>query len=299
MDWNDVRYFLAVARTGSLTGASEQLRVSQSTVSRRVDALEGRLNTTLFARHQSGYFLTDEGRSLVAHAETLEAAALGMEAYSAGASRGVTGTVRLATAENLASHVIVPALPRFRSEHPEVRLEIVTGVASLSLSRREADLALRLSRPEHGNVTIRRLGEQAYALYGSTAYLAAYQQPADAGRFAGHAFIGWDEGFSHLPTARWLVQAMEGVPPVLTASSLQSHLAAAHAGLGLALLPCFLGDADESLVRVVHPADALSQEIWLVVHGDLAASARVRAVAEFLATLMHEERDRLAGVRPI
>lgn len=295
MDWNDVRYFLAVARTGSLTNASEQLRVSQSTVSRRIDALEGRLNVALFARHQTGYFLTDEGNSLVPHAEAVEAAALDLESFSAGASRGVVGTVRLATAENLASHIIIPALPRFREQHPDIRIEIVTGIASLSLSRREADLAVRLTRPEHGNITIRRLGEQAYALYGSRKYLADFVKPEDGGRFAGHSFIAWDDGLSHLPMARWLMQAMEGSPPTLTASSLQGHLAAACAGLGLALLPCFLADAESELVRVVEPGDAFSQEIWLAIHGDLAASARVRVVAQFLTDLIHNHSQSLMG----
>lgn len=298
MDWNDVRYFLAVVRTGSLTGASEQLRVSQSTISRRIDALESRLSVTLFARHQTGYFVTDEGQSLVSHAEAVEAAALGLESFSAGTSRNVMGTVRLTTAENLASHIIIPALPHFREMHPDVRLEIVTGIASISLSRREADLALRLTRPEHGNITIRRLGELAYGLYGSKAYLANYEKPQDGGRFAGHAFIGWDDNLSHLPMARWLSQAMEGTSPPVTSSSLQGHLAAASAGLGLALLPCFLADAEPDLVRLVEPSDAFSQEIWLAIHGDLAASARVRVVAEFLATLINDHHDQLVGRAP-
>lgn len=258
--------------------------------------MEGRLNMVLFARHQTGYFLTDEGNSIVPHAEAVEAAALGLESFSAGASRGVAGTVRLTTAENLASHIIIPAMPRFCEQHPDVRIEIVTGIASLSLSRREADLAVRLTRPEHGNITIRRLGEQAYALYGSREYLARYEKPEDGGRFAGHAFIGWDDGLSHLPMARWLTQAMEGSPPALTASSLQSHLSAARAGLGVALLPCFLADIESELVRLIEPEDAFSQEIWLAMHGDLAASARVRVVAEFLTTLVHDNRRSLMGI---
>jgi DNA-binding transcriptional LysR family regulator len=295
MDWNDVRYFLAVVRSGSLTSASEQLRVSQSTVSRRIDALESRLNIILFARHQTGYFVTDEGQSLVSHAEAVEAAALGLESFSAGTSRNVVGTVRLTTAENLASHIIIPALPRFRERHPDVRMEIVTGIASVSLSRREADLALRLTRPEHGNITIRRLGELAYALYASKTYLSANRRPQDGGRFVGYAFVGWDDSLSHLPMAQWLTQAMEGTSPVVTASSLQGHLAAACAGLGLALLPCFLADAEPELIRLVEPGDAFSQEIWLAIHGDLAASARVRVVAEFLATLINDHQNQLMG----
>jgi DNA-binding transcriptional LysR family regulator len=295
MDWNDVRYFLAVARGGSLTGAAAQLHASQSTISRRIDMLEHRLGIRLFSRHQTGYLLTDEGAGLVTHAEALEAAALDLEGYSSGVSRGVIGTVRLATAENLASHLIIPARPKLRNEHPDVRLEIVTSVASVSLSRREADLALRLSRPEQGNITIRHLGDQAYAVYGSRDYLHLHGRVHALGRLEGHAFIGWDDSWSHLPMARWLNQATDGAVPAITSSSLQGHLAAAKAGIGLALLPCFLADPETELERVCEPAETFTQEIWLATHRHIAGSARVRAVASFLTDIIRSNRQLLLG----
>lgn len=295
MDWNDLRYFLQVARTGSLTRTAAELGVSQSTVARRVQALEAALGATLFAHHQTGYFLTDEGRALVSRAEAVEEAALGLEADAASRGQGLTGTVRLATAENLASHVLIPALPVFRIRYPGIVLEIATGISAASLSRREADLALRLSRPEQGNLAVRRLGDQSYALYGSRQYLAQYKVPEDEGRFSGHSFVAWDEAYAHLPMAQWLQRAMVGASPVLVATSLQAHLSAAKAGLGLAVLLCFLANPEPDLVQVMPPEEVLTQEIWLVIHGDLAGSARVRAVADFLAELMHAERNWLLG----
>ncbi|MFS2019466.1 LysR family transcriptional regulator, partial [Massilia sp. CT11-108] len=166
MDWNDLKYFLEVARGGSLTRAADVLRVSQSTVGRRIAELEARLATRLFARYQTGYHLTDEGRELLGRAEAVEDNMLAFERGASGLSPGVSGLVRLATSDNLASDLVIPALPRFVARHPQLRLEIVTTTAAVELGRRDADLALRLVRPSHGNLKARRLGAMSYGVYG-------------------------------------------------------------------------------------------------------------------------------------
>lgn len=283
MDWTDLRYFLGVARTGSLTRTAADLRVSQSTVSRRIAALEQDLRVRLFARHQTGYTLTDQGRDVLARAEAVEERVLDVERGAAGLDVSATGVVRLATAEMLATHLLIPALPAFAEQHAGLRLEMVTGTAQVSLSRREADLALRLVRPEAGNLTVRRVGAMAHALYGSANYLLRRPAPSNE-PFRGRAVIVWDEAYAHLPAARWLAKAWPSAPVALTVSSLSAHLAAARAGLGLTVLPCFLTSNEPTLIQVLPPSEVLVEDLWLVTHADLAHSARVRTVADFVAT---------------
>jgi len=293
VDWNDLKYFLEVARGGSLTRAADVLRVSQSTVGRRIAELESRLATRLFARHQTGYFLTDEGRELLGRAEAAEDNMLAFERGASGLAPAVSGIVRLATTENLATDLVIPALPRFVARHPQLRLEIVTTTATVELGRRDADLALRVVRPSQGNLKMRRLGEMTHGVYGHRDYLARH--PArDGDPLAGRAVVTWDEAHAHLPAARWIAQRAPDAHIVLTASTLRAQIAAVRAGLGLAVLPDFLA-TDPDFVRVLAPDEVFSDGVWLVMHADLAASNRVRAVADFLAETVAQAEAALAG----
>lgn len=296
LDLNAVRDFLAVARAGSLNRAALALGVNATTVGRRIDALENALGVHLFQRSQAGYMLTDEGRDLIERAEQLEEAAL---AFERGADRSdyARGRVRLATAENLANFILLPALPTLREQHPELTVEIVTDIRVSNLHRQEADLALRLVRPTQGNVTIKRIGTQQYGLYGSIGYLASRADRMigqNEGRLGGDQLIAWSETYGDLPAAQWIEQTLEGREPIVVMTSLYGQLSAAREGLGLAVLPCFLAATEPSLQHVPSTADAISQELWLAIHTDLAASTRVRAVAEFVEEAVAANADKLA-----
>jgi DNA-binding transcriptional LysR family regulator len=300
MDWNLVRDFLAVARTGSLNRAAQKLGVNASTVGRRIETLEKTLGVSLFQRSHTGYVLTDEGEGLIARAETFEETGIAFE-RRAEASESVEGRVRLATAENLANFLIIPALPDFRAQHPKLALEVITDIRSVNLNRREADLALRLVRPKQGNVSIRRVGTMRNGLYGSVDYVQRRQvdsKEKDGGGFDGDEFISWSEHYGDLPTAQWIDRVLQGRPPALVTSSLYAQLVAARAGLGLAVLPCFMAEFEPTLQHVPSDADAIAQEFWLAIHTDLAGSARVRAVADFLSELVHRHAASFEGVRP-
>ncbi len=293
MDWNDLRFFLSVARSGSLTQTAAAMGVSQSTVSRRIGELEASVGMTLFARHATGYFLTDEGREVLRHAEVVEDGILALERGAAGLDKTPTGTVRVATSENLASDLIIPALPVFRERFPGICLELITSNTTANLSRREADIALRVVRPERGNLKVRRVGHMTYSVYGSRDYLDAH--PAMPGEpLEGRHIITWDESHAHLPAANWLAQTHPGCKVALVTTSLPTQIAAVRAGLGLAVIPDFLATGDD-LVRVVPPEELFSNEVWLVTHADLVASARVRAVSEFLADHVVKTNRDLAG----
>lgn len=293
MDWNDLRAFLGVARTGSLTQASAELRVSQSTVSRRITDLESSLNLHLFTRHQTGYSLTDEGREVLRLAARVEESVAALARAAAGLDRNPAGVVRLATSENLATDLIIPALPAFHDRYPGIRLEITTGIATTDLGRHEADMALRVVRPTQGNLTVRRVGVMTYSVYASTGYLRRHPALGDD-PFRGRAFITWDQKRSHLPAAAWLTKTVPDAAIALVTSGLPAQVAAVRAGLGLAVLPDFLA-SDTDLVRVVPSDQLFRNEVWLVTHAELSGSARIRAVGDFLADQVVKANPGLSG----
>lgn len=293
MDWNDLRYFLGVARSGSLTQTSADLRVSQSTVSRRIAEFENSLGMTLFARHQTGYFLTDEGREVLQHAELVEDSVMALERGAAGLDKTPAGGVRLATSENLAADLIIPALPAFRERYPRIRLEIITSTVAVELGRREADIALRVVRPTRGNLKVRRVGHMTYSVYGSRKYIETH--PAVEGEpLGGRHFITWDESHANLPAAAWLAREHPGCKIALATTSLPTQIAAVRAGLGLAVIPDFL-TVNDDFIRVIPSDQMFSNEVWLVTHADLIASARIRAVSDFLADQVVKTNPDLAG----
>lgn len=293
LDWNDLRYFLAVARTASLTQTSLDLRVSQSTVSRRIAELEASIGMTLFQRHQTGYFLTDEGREVLRHAELVEDSIMGLERGAASLDKMPAGTVRLATSENLATDLIIPALGAFRDLYPGICLEIITSTATAELDRREADIALRVVRPTRGNLKVRRVGHMTYSVYGSRDYVERHPY-VEGEPLGGRHFIAWDDSHAHMPAAAWLTREHPGCKIALITSSLPTQIAAVRAGLGLAVIPDFLTVKDE-FVRVIPSDRMFSAEIWLVTHADLVASARVRAVGDFLAEQVMRTNPELSG----
>lgn len=295
MEWDNLRFFLAVARSGSLTAASNQLKSSAATVSRRIESLEETLSITLFSHHQTGYQLTDEGKVLFENAEQVEDAVLSLEQGAMTQNTDVSGVVRLATAENFANFLLTPELPGLLATHPGIVIEMVPGIGSINLTKREADIALRMARPQQGNVVVRKLGVLGYSLYGSEAYLRNRGLSNVSGIYDEDEFIVFSEDFAHLPASQWIESVLSGRSPAMITSSLYGQLAAASAGIGLAVLPCFLGDRDSSLKRVSSPIESIEQEIWLVIHRDLRKSGKVRIVADFLTDLVHRKSSVLRG----
>lgn len=284
--WDDARVFLAIARSGTLSGASVVLEMGIATVSRRLDRLELALGVPLFSRHQSGYRLTDDGEALLERAEALEYAgqAFGDAAQQQGR---VAGCVRLATAENLANPLIIPSLSSLFSAHPDLRVELVSGVQTLNLHRRDADLAVRMIKPETGNVTIKRLGTLGFGLYGAQSYLETRPAGSDLTRFDEDTLIGWTESHGHLPAAKWLARLPRSQPCKLETNTLSAQLSATLSGLGLAILPHYLA-RQAGLVCLLSELNA-DQPIWLVLHTDLAHSRRVRVVADHLIQLFEDK----------
>ncbi|EPL9847479.1 LysR family transcriptional regulator [Klebsiella aerogenes] len=287
-NWDDTRIFLAVARSGTLSGAAETMDMGIATLSRRLDRLEKSLAVPLFSRHQSGYRLTDDGEALLARAEALEHAGLAF-GETARLQGNVAGLVRLATSDNLAAYFILPSLNGLMEKYPDLRVEVLSGVQSVNLHRRDADLAIRMVKPESGNLTLKRLGKVGFGLYSADTGLAGSTDVA----FNHAQYIGWPESHQHLPAARWITRTLRGRPCRVEANTLLAQLSAVSAGLGLGVLPHFM--ARKNGLQCVNADIGLDQTLWLVMHSDLAHSRRVRVVADHLIALFDEIKDQLTS----
>lgn len=286
--WDNLKYFIATARAGSLTVAAHGLHTSPATLSRRLAALEKDCGAALFTRTHAGYGLTRDGEALLARGLSIEEAFLALEQSLPGSKEEVSGQVLVATSENLAHLILLPALAHFRLAYPQIDIEFRTGVQQIALHGRAADIALRLSLPSAGNFKARVVGCQAHALYANQA-LANDPHHAEIG------IVGWSDDFSDLPITRAATAHRCWRGPRLRLNTLQGHVAAARAGLGLAYLPCFVGDSSGELVRVDGPDGLLSQSIYLVLHNDMIETRRVRVVADFIIDTLRTAAPRLIG----
>ncbi len=273
-NWNDLRYLLAVARGGTLSAAARRLRVNETTVARRLAAAEAALGARLFERVDGAMQPTAAGEAAIAHAERIEREVQALQGRIAGADAAVAGTVRLTSVPIVVNRLLVPALPDLLAAHPLLRLELIAEPRNLSLTKREADIALRLARPQGGGPAVaRRVGRLDYAVYG----------PRDGDADA-LPWITYEEGLDELPQAKWIAAATRGaaVPPALMASDAETILAAVGAGVGKSLLPCAVAEREAGLRRLGDAGPVLSRELWLLVHADLRRLARIEAVIRWI-----------------
>ncbi len=285
LDWNDLRYLLAVARGGTLAGAAKGLGVDDSTVSRRVARLEARLEARLFERAGDGRLRpTPAGAEAVERAERMELEVEGLRDSVTGADTVCAGTVRLTSVPLLVNRLLVPALPGLLDRHPALNLELVADPSDLSLRRREADMALRLARPRSGgrSVLARRIGTLRYEVYAATSLPAAAE--------ASLPWVTYDEAFAHLPQARWIAADLEcgGTAARFVVNDGEALVEAVAAGLGKSLLPHVVAARDPRLTALVAPDGnpVLERELWLLVHRELRGLARIDAAADWLCELV-------------
>ncbi len=296
-DWNDARLVLAVARAGGLVAAAKALRVDHSTVFRRLGVLEARLGP-LFEREPGGtYRPTPAGARVALAAERMEDEVLGLARDLAGQDRQLTGRLRVTCSETLAYQLLTSYVAGFRTAHPGIVVELAVDGRMLNLSRREADVALRVSRPREGDLWGRKLADISWTAYGSPGLLAAAPPLAGMSDLARHPLIGWEEGTTGINAADWLAEAAPASAVVYRTSSLVNQFVAARAGIGLAVLPCYLGDPEAGLRRALPdgPVPALARELWIVTHQDLRRVGRVRAFFDAVAQGVERDRALIEG----
>lgn len=295
MNWNDVRYLLAVARHGGLTGASRELKVSQSTVARRVETLETALRTRLFERHTNGYELTEAGRGMVEKATAIESGMIEMQSDFSGRDTEISGAVRIVTVETLAGPIVIPRLAAFQETHPGLSLGVAINASFARLPQREADIGLRLCRPEQGLFAVKRLGTIAFGLYASPYYLSRHPVDEESLPIIGHRLITWGDPLSYTALPKLMRSWATDGSTTLNVDSMQAQMLAIRSGSGVGILPCIMADGDETLVRLKPQKCRHEETIWLVVHNDIQHARRIRIVCDFLETTIREQQRDLSG----
>lgn len=296
MNWDDLRYVVAVYKAGSLTKAAKQLKVDHTTVGRRIEALEAALGVPLFARTPSGYVATSEMERLLPEVRAVEASVLALERSAFAQLDAIEGVVRVAAPETFGSCYLAPQLALFSAEHPGLTIEVITGRSVLDLSRREADIALRFFRTSYENIVTKRAGTVTHALYAAHSYLAKHpvtQGGASGIDLRGHRVL---TSFTEPGAieADWVTELLAGEAPAFVANFTVSLLEAARAGAGIAVLPRYLGDRESALEHL--PVGNEPQEtLWLTVHRDVREANRVRAVLDFLTQSLRRDRALLLG----
>jgi len=286
--WDDVRFFLAVARTGSLSAAARTLRVGHVTVGRRIALLEKRLGVVLLSRTPDGFSTTSAGQAILQQCAVMENAALDLERIAAGRDSRVSGTVRLTTTEALAHQLVVPAISALRHAHPELQIDLTVGVRLLDIARRDADVAIRLARPATPELVCRKLGEVGSSLYASRRYLAKHGTPK-RGQGLGDFDVITYTGAPAAARPFFMGESLEGARVAVRCDSPLVQMRAAADHLGIAELACFLGDAETDVVRIWPDEPPALRTAWLVVHQDLRRSARIKVVASAITDAFHRQ----------
>ena len=292
-DWDDLRVFIAAARAGTAAAAARRLNLDATTVGRRIAALESALKATLFVRGRSGLQLTASGARL------LETAAAVETAMNAAAETGradlVAGTVRISASEGFGGRILAPALPELRARHPDLSIELIANPGFMSPLKREVDIAVTLSAAQSSRLLAEPLTDYELGLFASPQYLSRHPAPRSTDELLGHDLVGYVEDQIYAPELRYLEEINPGLRTRLASSSLRAQLEIIAAGGGIGVLPCFLG---EGLVRVLREAVRLRRRFWLSTHKEVATTARIRAVRNWMKRLAERRRGLLAPELP-
>ena len=283
MNWDDLRIFLAVAREGSISGGARKLGVQHSTVSRRVKALEERLGARLLDRKKEGYELTAAGENLMLAAEKMEHELLRVDGAVTGRDQRLKGELRVSAINNIATTVLMPFFASFSNQHPEVRLHIATTNSYVSLPRREADIAIRLTNTPTETLIGKRLATVTSTIYGSRRYLDKLKTSGEKPEWLGIECCDFHRS--------WTRQTCGDGNHRFYSDDTLLTLAALKQDLGLAYLPCFLGDDDPALARYRPPDPRLNLGLWLLFHPDLRHNARVLAFRDHMARALESHQD--------
>jgi DNA-binding transcriptional LysR family regulator len=292
LEWDQLRFMLAIHRRGSMQAAAEDLRVDRATVLRRLDALEAALGAKLFDRRRDGCKLTPAGLGIIETVEGIEQATTALAARVGGEDRRAEGIVPVTVPEFFAVKVLCPALPRLRASHPGISIEIRTGHGFLNLARGEADIALRNRRPEHRSLVARRVGMVGIGLYATRDYLDRRGTPN--GDFSGHDMVLFDETLGGMPGAAWVEEQALAANVAMRSNEILPLLASTKSGLGIGCIPAVAAHGDPELVPVP-PGIVGKPEIFLITHRDLRRKARVRVVFDFIVRLCSEQAGALSG----
>jgi len=291
LEWNDLHLVLAVCREGTLSGAARVLGVNHSTVFRRIVAIEKKLAVRLFERFATGYVMTEAGEAILESGERIENEVLGLSRKLIGRDFQLSGVLRVAVPDALLLKVLMPHIARFSKRYPKIQLEVEISNSYLNLTKREADIAVRATTLPPEALVGRRVCSLMSTVYGAKDYLNEHSDRS----LNNYAWVMPDEELSNLPITKWLQKQNPHAEVVLRCNTLLGIHEGVRQNIGIASLPCFLADSDEQLQRLIAPPDELATELWLLTHQDLRRTARVKALMEFLAEVLINEKDTIEG----
>jgi DNA-binding transcriptional LysR family regulator len=295
VSWDDYRTVLAVSLARSLAGAAEQLGVNQSTVFRRLGAMEERLGARLFERSRTGYSLTAAGEEMVKLAERMAEEITDFERRLTGHDLRPQGDLRVTTNDTLVVHLLTPIFASFRKKYPEITLDVVIGNQSLNLSKRDADVAIRATNDPPETLVGRRLADIPWAIYGAESLGVTTLDPVD---YRAYSWIGLGDNLSGLKPGRWLVQNVGEDRIGWKINTVLGLAEAVAEGAGLGLLPCFIAHTFPNLVPLSEPKQEFAGALWLLTHPDLRGTARVRVFMDHVAAEIGRRRPEIEGARP-
>lgn len=294
-NWDDLRFFLELARQGKLVQAAMRLHVDHTTVSRRISALEEKLDVRLFDRSPRGYQLTDAGLRLLPLAENMESSSNLIHQEISGKDARLGGTVRVSTPEALGSQVIARHVQEFRRVHPDIEIELVAETRRASLSKREADISISFSRPEAGRLVAWKLCDYRVRLYGSEEYLAKHDAISTTADLGSHEFVSYIDDLIEMPELRYLEATVKKPNVVFRSSNVIAQFNAIVQGVGLGMVHCFMAQREGRLRMVLADEVTVSRSYWLLVHEDLRHVARIDAVCRFLTQLLRDNENLMTG----
>ena len=292
MDWDHFRFYLELARSGTLAGAARRLAVEHTTVSRRIQTLEKQLGATLFAREAGGHRLTEAGRQLLPAVEAMESAVLGMERVAPASHAGPSGLVRVGATEGLGTLVLAPHLARLTQQHPHLSIDLLALPRMLHLSRREADIVISLERPTRGSVVVSRLSDYRLYLYGQREYLARKPLIRGPEDLHHHAFVSYVDDLLFTKELQFLDTLHKPERFAFRSTSITAQYEAVRAGAGLAVLPAFLADSDPVLARVLPEEARFTRTFWMSMPSEAKHLARMQVTWAFL-------RETAAASKPL
>lgn len=285
LSWDDFRYFLSAAESGSLSAAAKSLCSNQPTVGRHIDTLEAALGLKLFQRHKRGLTLTNEGAWVLEQSQLMHSGVQNIQRMIEGDYQQLQGSVRLALPEGLCNEIIIPRLASFYQQYPNLRLILNVSSRTANLTRGEADIAIRLFRPKEADLVARHLTVMEMGLYASPEYLKMYGHPENVTDLLSHRMVSYGDELAGLPENRWLLDHATPGNCVLQSDSTSSRLRATVCGLGVSIQPCMLANANPKLVRILEDVHLSAHEVWITYHRDLRHILRVRVTVDFLNTI--------------
>jgi DNA-binding transcriptional LysR family regulator len=294
-NWDDLRHFLAVARAGTVSLAARRIGVDHATIIRRIDALERSLGAKLFERNPRGYNLTHRGERLLASVEIMEDVAQKVGREIGSKNRGISGLVRISALGGFGSYFLAGRISKFAADHPKLSIEFTTIQQIIALSRYEADIAVTLRPTQTGRFVSEKLTDYALHVYSSRRYLEAHPPIKTVEDLSAHPFVGYIDDLVFVRDLDYLHEIRPGLRAQLQSSSQYVQMEAAQSGYGLVVLPAFVAKHSPELVPVLADTVTLRRTFWLVVNAEIAESARVAVVIEFIKSLVQTEQKLFLG----